>query len=71
MGVFLSEILFKELFQATLIMYKAYWNSFKDFHEGPDANLSTLRILSRDKQFGLATFLSHDDGSLLKISKVL
>ena len=52
-------------------MYKAYWNSFKDFHEGPDANLSTLRILSRDKQFGLATFLSHDDGSLLKISKVL
>ena len=68
---FLSEILFKELFRATLIMCNAYWNNFKDFHEGPDVNLSTLRISSHDKQFGLATFLSHDDRSLLKISEML
>ena len=49
---FLWEILFKELFQATLITYNTYQNSFKDFHEWPDANLLALRISSRNKQFG-------------------
>ena len=57
---FPSKILFKDLFQTTFIMYHAYWNSIKDFHDRPGANLSTL-----------ATFLSHDDVNLLKISNML